>query len=806
MNDAISQFRDAMRAAGLEPPDVIEPGKLHRFPGVGKRNGNTAGWCELFDDGLGGCFGDWSSGFSENWQAKREKPFSTAEREAFKRHVAEAQVQAEAERKARQAEAAAKAAAIWNAATPALGDHPYLVLKGIQPHGARLHNGALLIPMREGSELHSLQFIGPDGDKRFLTSGRVTGCYFSIGSTQGATALCIAEGFATGATIHEATGHPVAVAFNAGNIKAVAQAMRVRFPALPLIVCADDDAGTEGNPGLTKANATARAVGGLLAVPDFGTERPPGATDFNDMAAVRGTDAVRDAIKNAAPADNGGPGIAPAGEPWAEPQPLAAKVDAESYPVDALPDTIRAAVEEVQSFTKAPLPLVASSALAALSLAIQAHADAKRAERLTGPVSLFLLTIADSGERKSTCDGFFTKAIRDYEETQAELAKPKLKDHKAAIEAWETKRGGIKEKIRQLAKENKPTGDKEAALRDLEHDKPESPRVPRLLYADATPEALAYGLAKNWPSGGVVSAEAGVVFGAHGMGRDSVMRNLALLNVLWDGGNLTIDRRTSESFTVRGARLTVALQVQEATLRTFFDRSGGLARGTGFLARFLVAWPESTQGFRPFTEAPANWPALTAFNQRIATIMEQSAPVDEDGALSPPLLPLTADAKAAWVAFHDAIEGELASGGELYDVRDVASKTADNAARLAALFQVFKGASGAIGVEAFESASRIAAWHLNEARRFFGELSLPAELADAARLDGWLLDYCRRQKTNTVPRRDVQRNVTPVHLRQKAVLEDALRELIEAGRVLLVQDGRRKEIHINPALLEGGSA
>ena len=805
MNNAICQFRDAMSAAGLEPPDVIEPGKLHRFPGVGKRNGNTAGWCKLFDDGLGGCFGDWSSGLSENWQPKRDRPFSTIEREAFRRHVAEAEAQLDAERKARQAEAAAKAAAIWNGAAPAPANHSYLVRKGIEVHGARLHNGALLIPMRDGGELRSLQFIGPHGDKRFLTGGCVAGCYFSIGDTRGAAALCIAEGFATGAIIHQATGYPVVVAFNAGNLKAVAQAMRARFPTLPLIVCADDDADTQGNPGLKKAGEAAQTVGGLLAVPSFGPDRQSGATDFNDMAAVLGMDAVRNAINNATSPGGGVPENAAAGGLWPELQPLAAKVEPEPYPLDALPDAIRAAVEEVQGFTKAPVPLVASSALAALSLAIQAHADAKRAEKLAGPVSLFLLTIADSGERKSTCDGFFTRAIREYEETQAELAKPVLKDHKAATEAWEAKRVGIKEKIRQLAKENKPTGDKELVLRDLEHDKPELLRVPRLLYADATPEALAYGLAKNWPSGGVVSAEAGVVFGAHGMGKDSVMRNLALLNVLWDGGNLTIDRRTAESFTVRGARLTVALQVQEATLRSFFDRSGGLARGTGFLARFLVAWPESTQGFRPFTEAPANWPALATFNHRIAAILDQPAPVGEDGALSPPLLPLTADAKTAWVTFHDAIESELGLGGELYDVRDVASKTADNAARLAALFQVFESAGGAIGAEAFESASRIAAWHLNEARRFFGELALPAELADAARLDGWLLDYCRRHKTNIVPRREVQRNVTPVHLRQKAVLEDALHELAEAGRVLLVQDGKRKEIHVNPALLEGGA-
>ncbi len=794
MNDAISQFRDAIRAAGLEPPDVIEPGKLHRFPGVGKRNGNTAGWCKLFDDGLGGCFGDWSSGFSENWQ-----PFSQSERAAFMRRVEEARKHAEAERQQQYADAAARAESIWNAATTANDDHPYLVRKGIKANGTRLHQGALVIPVRSGDELRSLQFIAEDGGKRFLSGGRISGGYFSIGNVKGADALCIAEGFATGATIHQATGYPVAVAFNAGNLEPVAKAMRHKLPDLPIILCADDDADTEGNPGITKANHAALVVGGKVAIPCFGDQRPAGVTDFNDVAALLGLEAVAKAIHGALAteqADNDG---------WPEPLPLTAKIDPEPYPLDALPETLRAAVEEVRAFTKAPIPLVASSALAALSLAVQAHADVKRAEKLQGPTGIFLLTVADSGERKSTCDGFFMRAIRDYETEQAEAAKPLIKDHKAAMEAWEAKRGGIKEKIRQLSKAGKPAREQEEVLRDLEHDKPEPPRVPRLIYGDATPEALKWNLAKGWPSGGVVSSEAGLVFGSHGMGKESVMRNLATLNQLWDGANIATERRTTESFTVRGARLTIALQVQEATLRSFFDRSGGLARGTGFLARFLLAWPESTQGHRPFTDPPESWPALARFNQRIAGILEQAVPIDEDGALSPPALPLAADTKAAWVMFHDAIESELRTGGELYDVRDVASKTADNAARIATLFQIFEhGSGGAVGLAAFEGASRIAAWHLHEARRFYGELALPEEQADAVRLDSWLLDYCRREKTNIVPRREVQRNVTPGHLRQKAALDFALDELLEAGRVQLIQDGRRKEIYINPVLLKGG--
>jgi len=275
--------------------------------------------------------------------------------------------------------------------------------------------------------------------------------------------------------------------------------------------------------------------------------------------------------------------------------------------------------------------------------------------------------------------------------------------------------------------------------------------------------------------------------------------NLSLLNILWDGGTLQIGRRTSDSFTVRGARLTVALQIQEATCRSFFDRSSGLARGMGFLARFLVAWPESTQGFRAFTEAPANWPRLAAFHRRITDILKNPVPMDEDGALEPALLTLAPDTKAAWVEYHDAIESELVSGGELYDVRDVASKSADNAARLAALFQMFEdGMGGAVGLEAFEGASRISAWHLNESRRFFGELALPAELADAARLDTWLIEYCRRERTHIIAKNHVRQHGP---LRDGGRLNAAIGELADLDRLRLEKEGKRLTIYLNPALL-----
>src|SRR5680860_1820272 len=115
--ETIQQFGDAIRSFGLEPPDVIEPDKLHRFPGIGKRNGNTAGWCKLFADGLGGVFGDWSQDLFETWQAKRDKPFRETERQAFKERCEQERQARQAERSRQRADACKEASDIWKRAT-----------------------------------------------------------------------------------------------------------------------------------------------------------------------------------------------------------------------------------------------------------------------------------------------------------------------------------------------------------------------------------------------------------------------------------------------------------------------------------------------------------------------------------------------------------------------------------------------------------------------------------------------------------------------------------------------------------------
>lgn len=310
MTDHLASFCAAMEAVGLAPPAGIEPGKFYRFPGAGKGAGNKSGWFMWFSDGLGGVFGDHASGISESWQAERDRPLTSAEQAALKREIAEAKAKAEAQRKATQDAAAKKAAIVWKQGKPADPGHPYLKKKGIGPHGLKQGgDGCLLVSKRNAAgHIRSLQRISPSGEKRFHPGGQVTGCYFTIGELPaGDGTLLIAEGFATAASLHEATGYPATVAFNTGNLKPVAQLLRKKLPKARLVFCADDDrqtaADTGNNPGITAATEAALAVSGWLAVPDFGQERPKGATDFNDLHQAAGPEAVKKSVAAAVKPD-----------------------------------------------------------------------------------------------------------------------------------------------------------------------------------------------------------------------------------------------------------------------------------------------------------------------------------------------------------------------------------------------------------------------------------------------------------------------------------------------------------------------
>lgn len=300
-----------MRAEGLGPLkdiDLTPDGKLRRYRVEGDKAGSANGWYVLHAHPiLAGAFGSWKTGESHNWREARDRPPTHQEREQLRGKLDESvQVARVVEQAAVHEQARVKAERLWKCARPATNIHPLFAAK---THRCRWYPAAsrdtLLIPARDpAGVLHTLQFIGADGAKRFLTGGRIAGCYFAMGRPVDALLLC--EGYATGVTLHQATGQAVAVAFNCGNLTAVAWGLRAKFPALRITVCADNDVGT---PGILKPNQSHRggarwwfcgcaSLQGVMVSETF----PPLAenlTDFNDLAAVQGLDVVRELVGQA---------------------------------------------------------------------------------------------------------------------------------------------------------------------------------------------------------------------------------------------------------------------------------------------------------------------------------------------------------------------------------------------------------------------------------------------------------------------------------------------------------------------------
>ncbi len=284
MTDATILFRDALQAS-YGPLDwmPVPDGAIHRFRAPDDKPNSLNGWYVLFLDGIAsGAYGSWKDGSSHTWCSR--EPKNVHEAAQVRERIEQARRQREAEQNQRQQQAAEKANHWWRNARRAAPDHPYLAAKGVRSHGLRQRGADLLIPLYLDGRLVNLQRIDPDGGKRFLFGGRIKGTYSPLGIIEPGSVLCICEGWATAASLHQHGGYVVAAAMNAGNLIPAAIGLRARYPGQPIVIAGDDDRLTDGNPGRKAANAAAAAVGGQVAFPEWPEGAPDELTDFNDLA------------------------------------------------------------------------------------------------------------------------------------------------------------------------------------------------------------------------------------------------------------------------------------------------------------------------------------------------------------------------------------------------------------------------------------------------------------------------------------------------------------------------------------------
>jgi hypothetical protein len=415
------------------------------------------------------------------------------------------------------------------------------------------------------------------------------------------------------------------------------------------------------------------------------------------------------------------------------------------YPTDALPEILAEAVTATHEVIRAPAAICGQSFLAAASLAAQAHADVEIDGRIE-LLSLFALTIAESGERKSAVDVVALLAHREFERRRMREFGPEFAEFENARAAYETARNSI---LKKKSKES-PSDAQERIGYELKKlgPPPAEPPKPILFTGTPTLEGLHKLFVSGLPSIGLFHNDAGEFIGGHAMSDENRLKSAAGLSKLWDCGEFDRVRSGDGANKYFGRRVASHLMVQPVVAERVL--SDDILTQQGLLARALLAWPTSTIGERPYVDTDlTQHPAVRRFHGRIGELLARPwcSAEDSQHELAPPALHLTADAKALWVSAHDAIETDQREGGAWVNVRPWASKAGAQILRIAGVFTVIEDPDATmIEGDAIARAARLVDWHLAEAVRIVGTAAVPAEVRNAEAL----LDWCRRERLNVV--------------------------------------------------------
>ena len=446
------------------------------------------------------------------------------------------------------------------------------------------------------------------------------------------------------------------------------------------------------------------------------------------------------------------------------------------YPIEALGPILAPAARAVMEYVQVPDALAAHAVLSCAALAAQSHANV---QTLGGarPLSLFMLTIAESGERKTASDTLASTPIREHRMRLQTTYKSDLQNYEAAHE-------GHRMRVKQAKEGASDADDLVRLLKELREAPP--PRKPFFIVSEPTAEGLVLSLRDGQLSQALMTDEGGQFLGGHAMGEESELRTITLLSRLWDGSPIDRVRATDkEHTTLFGRRLAVHLMAQPEVANRMLGKS--LYRSQGMLARFLICSPTSRIGSR-IHDGKATDPQgdgrLRKYWHAVQQLLARQAHEDPElGGLDPPCLALSPEARTLLVAAHNDIEGAMKEDCDLAVVREFASKAAEHACRLAGVLTLLADPDAiAVTEETMHAALELAQAYIREHVRLAGSANVSREISHAVKL----LEWIKRNKRHEITARKVMQ-LGPYAIREAPGAKAALRTLVEHG--WLVNDG-----------------
>jgi hypothetical protein len=466
------------------------------------------------------------------------------------------------------------------------------------------------------------------------------------------------------------------------------------------------------------------------------------------------------------------------------PRPLQRKLPPpEEYPVDALGELMASAARAIQCRVRCPAAITAQSVLATACLAVQAFADVRLPIGQTRPLSLYLATIAKTGERKTSADDLATEG-KARKETRLKLANATTKvSDEAELASYKAEHARIMSN-RKLSRD-----ERRAALEELGPE-PEGPLIPLLTCEEPTIEGLYKLFTGGYPSLGIFSSEGGQFIGGYSMSTDHRVRTASSLSRIWDCGEFPRVRGGDGASKLYGRRLALHLLMQPMVADILF--SDDLLAGQGILSRILVCAPETLIGTRDqgreFTAEDAM--ALHRFTDRISDLLDYPLPLIHGtrNELAPRVLTMGDAVAGAWQDFADRIEREQAAGGKCETITGFASKAAEQAARIAGIIELTANPM-ALNVDfaALDGGIALIEFYLSEQLRIRDAAQASGDLALAEKFLHWL-QTAWKEPDGRVGLTDAYQ-FGPRPIREKATASRVIRLLEDHGWLIRVPEG-----------------
>jgi hypothetical protein len=464
------------------------------------------------------------------------------------------------------------------------------------------------------------------------------------------------------------------------------------------------------------------------------------------------------------------------------------------YPMHAFLVVVRDAGFELQRNVQAPDAMIGMSLVSAITMACQGLIAVKLPIGQIRPVTQNMLVIGESGERKSAVDGHVFEPFRDADaliETAHETA---LEAYQVESDWWQTVNNSIRREIDKAFRDDEGMNEAKAKLAAHAKLKPKKPKLRTLVRSDITQRAIMNALEGDGESIVIMTDDGESLF------KSGAMSNLGVLNRLWDSPKaLMLDRAEQEHVAVLNPRVSIWIMTQEEVLKTYCEKRGKLAKGSGHWARYLVGFPLTTKGTRWVAPDELVWEHLPKFHERIRELLVRSQAMMASGKVEREVIEFSEDAKARWIQQANNTEWMIRPGEYMSDIDDFASKAMELIARLAASMHCFAGDGGKISLDTLERAIEIVAWHVDEFKRLFAaQTVMPQEQVDAYDVAMWLRTRIwRGWNSQSWVAKNHLLQFGPASVRNRNRLNAALGFLYDKSAIWLSQNPKSKQWFVN---------